>query len=152
MEKQIFEPENSIACGAAIYAQSCDIVSDIAAYSYGIRCYQDYDKDPVKKIIVNLIKKGDRLPKTGEYHFSTIEDDMGTSSFKVFESAVTEDECEPEAVPAEHILEVVLDLPEGTPKGTSVTAKMTLTTDGLIEVIADDKNGHISKGRKKLNF
>ncbi len=152
MEIQIFEPEKSIACGAAIYAQSCDIVSDIAAYSYGIRCYQDYDKDPVKKIIVNLIKKGDRLPKTGEYNFSTIEDDMGTSSFKVFESAVTEDECAPEAVPAEHILEVVLDLPEGTPKGTSVTAKMTLTTDGLIEVIADDKNGHISKGRKKLNF
>lgn len=80
LEIQVFEPEKAVALGAAIYAQFCagrrlvPVLSDIAPYSYGIRCYENYAKNPNREIIVNLILKGDRLPKESQHGFSTIFD------------------------------------------------------------------------------
>lgn len=50
------------------------------------------------------------------------------------------------------IMRVVLEFPYPVPKETSARLHMTLTTDGIIEVTADDYNGHTITAKKQLNF
>ena len=152
MEIQVFEPEKAIAVGAAIYASEGDIVSDIAPYSYGIKCYEDYDKDPNKSIVVNLIKKGDYLPKTQRHGFATVEEGLRTLSFKVFESSIVTERYDEHQISGDYILKVNLDLPPNVPKGYSIKVDMTLTTDGLIKVYADDLKGHSNEGQLLINY
>ena len=158
MEIKVFEPEKAVAVGAAIYADFCEetgvgssVLSDIAPYSYGIRCYENYDVDSDREIIVNLILKSDRLPITKPHSFITIRNQQSSVVFPVFESNLNKKECEIDEV-GECIMEVELPLPHKPPKGTSINVKMTLTTDGLIEIIADDSSGHNIKAEKHLNF
>ena len=158
MEIQVFEPEKAVAFGAAIYAQFCkesgagaSVLSDIAPYSYGIRCYEDYDRNPDREIVVNLIFKGDRLPKRNKHTFVTVKHKQSALSFKVFESSLTKKECELYEV-GDYVMEIVLSLPHLPPKGTAVEVTMTLNADGLIEAVADDGKGHIISGNKHLNF
>ncbi len=155
-ELPVFEPEKSIAIGAAIYAQFCDgkdtFLSDIASFSYGIRCYSNSGVEADDKlIVVNLIQRGDRLPETGKHSFLTREDNQSKVAFRVFESSKAVKEYD-FVEGSSSIMEVVLEIPPNQPKGTSVAAYMTLTPDGIIEVMADDDNGHKIKAQKQLNF
>ena len=158
MDIRIFEPEMAIAKGAAIYAEFCEetgianyILSDIAQYSYGIRCYENYDTNSMHEVIINLILKGDMLPKTEEHFFSTVKDNQSVLTFKVFESDKSVKKCAIDDV-GDYIMEIKLPLPDDVPKNTPVKVNMTLTTDGLIEVVADDSKGHISRAEKYLNY
>lgn len=152
---QVFEPEKAIATGAAIYAQFCDgkdtFLSDIAAFSYGTDCCRNYNADPTDLIIVNLIKKGDRLPVTREYKFYTVRDGQDEMYFDIYESSNIMDEYDYVAE-YEPIMTVVLDLLPDMPKGTGAVLHITLTSDGIIEVIADDEQGHTMKLQKRLNY
>lgn len=157
-EIQVYKPETAVAIGAAIYAQFCEpdrklvpVLSDIAPYSYGIRCYEDYDKNPDREIVVNLIFKGNRLPKKAQHGFLTTFDNKKALSFKVFESTLTKEDCELYEV-GDYVMEVRLPLPHRPPRNTHVDVTMTLNADGLIEVIADDGKGHVISGEKHLNF
>lgn len=153
---QVFEPEKAIATGAAIYAQYCDgkdtFLSDIAAFSYGTECCRDYDKDPDDMIVVNLIKKGERLPLTRTHGFSTTKANQKKMYFRIIENSNAVDEYDYERGSSHHIMEVVLELPPNMPKGTSATLHMTLTADGIIEVTADDRNGRKITAKKQLYF
>lgn len=158
MDVQVHKPETAVVLGAAIYAQFCEedrklapVLSDIAPYSYGIRCYEDYDKNPDKLIVLNLIFKGDRLPKIIKHGFMTAKDKQDTLTFTVFESTLTKKNCELYEV-GDYVMEVELPLPHRPPKNTSVKVTMTLNADGLIEVIADDGKGRVVSGEKHLNF
>ncbi len=158
MDIRVYKPETAVALGAAIYAQFCKehgagsrVLSDIAPYSYGIRCYEDYDKNPDREIVVNLIFKGDRLPKQSHNYFHTIRDEQTYLTFKVFESTLTKKNCELYEV-GDYVMEVELPLPHRPPKYTNVDVTMTLNADGLIEVTADDGKGHLIRGDKHLNF
>lgn len=152
---QVYEPEKAIAIGASIYTQYCDgkdtFLSDIASFSYGTRCYRDYDNDPDDYIIVNLVKKGNRLPSTKKHRFYTVRDGQQYIRFKIFESSNTMDEYDfqPWYKP---IMTVALELLPDMPKGTSALLHMTLTADGIIEVIADDEKGHTIKVQKQLIY
>lgn len=153
MNIRIYEPEKAIAIGAAIYAQYCDdkevFLSDIAAFSYGAECFRNYDADPDDTIVVNLIQKGDRLPVTKKHRFKTIRDGQENVSFEIYESSkmVPEYDSEADALP---IMNVILEMIPNMPKGTSITLHITLTTDGIIEAIADDEKGHTVKVKKQL--
>ena len=116
----------AIAKGAAIYAEFCEetgianyILSDIAQYSYGIRCYENYDQFVL--------------------------------TFKVFETDKAVKKFEIDDV-GDYIMEIKLPLPDDVPKNTPVKVNMKLTTDGLIEVVANDSKGHISRAEKHLNY
>lgn len=150
---QIYEPEKAIAIGASIYAEKCEeeelFVSDIASFSYGIRCFQDYNID--KYVVVNLIKRGDRLPKKATHYFQTPVDNPAGVSFKVIESMNIEKQYNysEKQIP---ILELELKFTFKVPKGTMIKLYMTLTPDGIIEVTADDEKGHAIKVQKQLNI
>lgn len=143
-EIQIFEPDKAIAIGASIYAQYCDgkdtFLSDIAPYSYGTDCCRDFDKDPNDMIVVNLIKKGDRLPVTNEHGFRTTVDNAKYITFNIIENSNAVDQYDYVAEHASTIMQIRLELPPNMPKGTSARLHLTLTMDGIITAVAYDKN------------
>lgn len=154
MELRVFEPEKSIAIGAAIYAEYCDgqdtFLSDIASFSYGSDCCRNYDVDPNDKIVINLIRKGDRLPVTRTHRFSTTREGQERVRFAIYESDTAADEYtfDPNKKP---IMQIVLQLPPNQPKRTIAVLHLTLTTDGIIEAVADDEKGHSIRVQKDLN-
>lgn len=149
---QIYEPEKAIAIGAGIYAQFCDgkdlFLSDIASFSYGTDCYAASNKD--NKIIVNLIKRGDRLPNSCSHGFS-IRQASDKMYFRIYESSIGDAEY-PFEKANKSFMTVILEFGETKPAGYSATLYMTLTPDGIIEINADDRNGHTVKTTKQLNF
>lgn len=153
---QVFEPEKAIAVGAAIYAQYCDadtpVLSDIASYSYGIRCYRNYERDPNDEIVVNIIEKGDRLPVTKKYGFMTSTDNMEILAFRVIENTKKVNQFAVTKETPASIMQVDLNMPKGSPRGTPATVYMTLTADGIIEVTAEDKKGRKITAKKQLYF
>lgn len=153
---QVFEPEKAIAVGAAIYSQFCDgkdtFLSDIASFSYGTDCYRDYYRGSDNKIVVNLIKKGDRLPITQDCTFTTVVDGQKKMFFGIIENSNAVDDYDYDSESHSLIMEVVLEFSKPMPKNTSVCLHMTLTTDGIIEVTANDKYRHTVTARKQLNF
>lgn len=153
---QVYEPEKAIAIGASIYAQYCDekepIVSDIAVFSYGIVCCRDYENDPDDLIVVNLIKKGDKLPITRKRGFLTSKDNVKKVCFTIIENTNLADEYDYEPKSASAIMKIILELPSNMPKGTSAKLHITLTADGIIEVTADDQKGYTISARKQLYF
>jgi len=149
---QIYEPEKAIAIGAGIYAQFCDgkdsFLSDIASFSYGTDCFATSYSD--EKIILNLLRRGDRLPKTCSNSFS-IRKPSDKMYFKIYESPIGDDKY-PYEFASESFMTIVLDFGAVMPSGHSATLYMTLTPDGIIEVSAEDGNGHKVKATKQLNF
>ena len=135
----VFEPEKAIACGAAVYAASCDeterFLSDIASFSYGTDCYKDFEHDPFSKIVVNLIRRGERLPVTKTDSFRTVRDGQRHMYFDIFETESDADEYGWKSG-VKPVLCAVLDLPKGLPKGTSCKLNMTLSADGLLSISA----------------
>lgn len=153
-ELQIYEPEKAIAIGAGIYAQFCDgkdnFLSDIASFSYGVRCWKD-DALTIKEII-NIIKIGDRLPKTNTHTFVTAYEESTTISFNVFENTKEDETFDFVEGEFPNIMDLSLEFPQKVPKGTKAKVFMTLTTDGILEVIAQDTDGNSVKASKKLNY
>ncbi len=155
MELRVFEPEKSIAIGASIYAGYCNgkdtFLSDMAAFSYGSDCCRNYDADPNDKIVINLIQRGDRLPVTRQHRFITTRDGQTRMRFDIYES--DKEVQQYDFVPGKQpVMQIVLELPPGLPKGTAAVLYLTLTTDGIIEAVADDGNGHSIKVQKRLNY
>ena len=152
---QMFEPEKAIAIGAAIYAQFCDgkptYLSDIAAFSYGTDCYGSANNHN-DIIVVNLIKRGDRLPITQDHGFITIKEGQTKMYFDIIENPNAVDQYDYVKGSASPIMRVVLEFPYPVPKGTSARLHITLTTDGIIEVTADDYHGHTITAKKQLNY
>lgn len=153
---QIYEPEKAIALGAAIYAQHCDsqatFLSDISPFSYGVDCIENYEKDPNKHIIVNMIKKGNRLPITQKHGFATSVDNQKTICFKIIENDKKVNSYDYIKDSSPYIMKLNLDLPANMPKDTPATLYITLTESGMIEATADDGNGRTITVNKQLFF
>ena len=120
----------------------------IASFSYGTDCYAASDKE--KKIVVNLIKRGDRLPNSCSHGFS-IRQESDKMYFRIYESNIGDADY-PFEQADKAFMTVILEFGEKKPAGYSATLYMTLTPDGIIEISADDRNGHTVKATKQLNF
>ena len=149
---QIYEPDKAIAIGAGIYAQFCDgkdtFLSDIASFSYGTNCYAAPDRD--EEIIVNLIKRGDRLPSSCEHSFS-IRNESDKMYFRIYESKIASANY-PFEQADKPFMTVILKFGEKKQAGYAATLHMTLTPDGIMEIRADDRNGHTVNVTKQLHF
>lgn len=153
---RIYEPEKAIALGAAIYAQhrtaAASYVRDIAAFSYGIRCYDDYDKDPNKLVVMNLIKKGKKLPERYVRRFFTVTENQETVTFYVFESDNYQDKYDYNMRDEDAIMHVAFHPPKNAPKGYCMNVELLLTQDGLLEIHAKDQTGQDISTQTYLNF
>ncbi len=165
LKLRVYEPEKAIALGAAIYAQYCDTaisadsfsdntgpVSDISPHSFGIRTFRDYDEDPFDEIIVNLILRKDRLPKSASHRFRTVEDGQTWVSFKVYESERTESEYKFDYDGKEPVMDIQLDLHGAYPKDTRLQVDMNLNSSMLLCATAKDENGHSITVEQQLHF
>lgn len=152
---RIIAPEKAIALGASIYAKYCgsamSILSDIAPFSYGVRVFENYKKNPNYLIIVNMIMKSDKLPKHTTHEFQTILDNQKEIVFPVYE-ANTKDLEYDYRENQKPIMEVRLDIEGLYPAETPLKCDMTLNSDGLIEVIAYDEHGHTVNVKEQLIF
>ncbi len=152
---RIYEPEKAIALGAAIYAQHCTArdkyVRDIAAFSYGIRCYEDYDRSD-KRIVMNLIKKGQQLEARYKHRFTTAKADLLSVPLAVYESDTYEEQYDYHMTDEDAIMHLEFYPPKGSPKGYVINVELVLTKDGLLEINATDNAGNVVSTNKQLSF
>lgn len=143
LNPQIHDPANAIVKGAAIYASNFEngkFLSDIAAFSYGMRLEGRYVK--------NLILRGDTLPAEAHDTVVTTEG-MKEGNLYIFESFSSEKQYD---VSENHkpIISKTMMIPPGTEEGTDIDVKMTLTTSGLLTFVAKDPNGKEYKLETKV--
>ena len=154
-----FCPETAVVFGTAIYAQMLNETSfenamqidDISSFSYGIRVFDDYDKNKKREIIANLIVKGDTLPASSYRTFKTVKKGDGKISISVYENTVRSSKCEIKNVPKDPIGKVVLEVPPKTPAGTKIHVTMKLNTSRMLEVSARDDNNNSVKASFEIN-
>ena len=141
---QIYEPEKAIAIGASIYAQLCDnksVISDIAAFSYGVGTNTHFGFDDNREIVENIVKIGARLPAIRTKSFVPVRAGQKKVVFVVYESEIdseTYDFYNPEK---RTIGMVALELPPNAPKSLDMKVTITLNQDGMLEVEAKEPSG-----------
>lgn len=142
-EVHVYQPEYAVSYGAAIYASLLKdnpvipVISKGCNFSYGTDAY-DFEEN-LK--IFNLVKKGSELPATGEQSFITRYDNTTRMRFAIYETDEEGSECD-YAVDKRDIGYFYLDFKSPVPKGYSVTATMTINSNGLMETEAHDQNGN----------
>ncbi|MBQ8039829.1 MAG: hypothetical protein IJ274_08185 [Lachnospiraceae bacterium] len=102
-------------------------------------------------IVLNLVKRGERLPVTRTHGFMTANSDATNIVFYVIESMNAAESYEYDST-KEPIMNVLLDFQKAIPKHTKAKLHMTLTTDGILEIMANDEQGNTVKVQKKLIF
>lgn len=153
---RLYEPEHAVVNGAAIYAElihndpTASVLSDVSVFSYGIRAYEDYDKDPNKLVIFNIVYKSSKLPTNGKHSFSTTRANQSAVDLNVFESENTSCKFELDQ-PHTHIGRVTFPLPPNARKGYSITCEMTLKGDGFLYFNAVDEAGKSVPAQFKLS-
>ena len=139
-------PEHAVVSGASAYAEMLAgkkgngiQVSDIASFSYGVKVYLDYSKDPEHEVISNILLKGSKLPASYVKPYSPV---TNTSSlvFNIYESECTKQNYELTEPSMRYIGQVTLNVPGMTPE-TSVNCQIQLNCQGMLEVTATHPNG-----------
>lgn len=153
VEVKLFEPENAVAYGTAIYADSIDTtkVVDIAPFSYGIEYIYNYGKPNEYHGVRNLIKKGDKLPKKGINESSTAKPGQKSSLFEIFESDKVDNYRRKSE---KKIGEFTLHHPDVKGDEHIKTEDIIMLNEsGLLEAQATDKkSGKVEKIRIKLKY
>ncbi|MBO6046794.1 MAG: Hsp70 family protein, partial [Erysipelotrichaceae bacterium] len=149
---QVYEPANAIVKGGAIYAEGHKEVVDIAPYSYGIRLYRNYDKDPNDEIIRNVIFKNDPLPAHGEINAYTIIENQSGLIYRVFENEEPDVRFQYNDRYGPEVMKIELKLPPVSPKGTQTIVGLKLDKNGLLQIDARDLNGNKVHSQITLNY
>jgi molecular chaperone DnaK len=162
VEVKLYEPEKAITFGAAIYAEwlgggaaaNADggLLKDIAAYSYGIEFWYNYDNpDKRRTMVKNIIKKGEPLPAKGVNRSTPLEDGQSESYFEIFESENTGDTYDREE--GRKVGDLILRHPGGALQTDKTQTTLTLNSSGLLEVEAVDlKHGNKESVEIKLDY
>lgn len=152
---RLYEPEHAVVNGAAIYADLIHqrpepVVRDIASFSYGIRAYEDYDRDKNKKAIFNLVRKGDPLPAKEVHSFWPTKDNLPSVSFPIFESEINDRKYD-ERCPCANIGTVSFPLPPNSTSNYEIHCEISLLGDGFLYFTARDNNGNTVPAQFKLS-
>jgi len=145
---RLYEPEHAVVNGAAIYAGLLKdipgqiIVQDISSFSYGVEIYENYDKDPTRKVISNIIKKGEHLPVSGSKNYCPIQDNQKIIRFDVYESDSEAEQYDITEEKKSYIGSVELNLPPDAKKTWTLSCGIKLNEKGLLEVQASEQGGN----------
>lgn len=129
-------PEKAVALGAAIYAQTPELVRPKVAYGYAVNTHINNGKEEVLRII---IPSAANLPMTVPANFLTLDENQSSVKFSVYEVPNTNnkvhmklDEGRITAYSITHHFQTRV------PKGTSVKLSTTLTEDGVLTMTVED--------------
>ena len=112
-----------------------------AGYSYGILLAEDYDADPNRKIILNLIQKGSPLPASGSCVCYAARASHSLLWFDVYRTDEPVERCDA-ADPAKTFLGHVEFMPApGLTEAPALTCRMELSGPGMLTVSVSDENG-----------
>lgn len=129
-------PEKAVALGAAIYAQTPELVRPKVAYGYAVNTYTDGGKKEVLRVV---IPSAVDLPVTVSANFSTLDENQRAVQFCVYEV--------PNAAANAHIdmergrmtaYSITHQFASCVPKGTPVGLTTTLTEDGILKMAVED--------------
>lgn len=155
MTVRLYEPEHAVVNGATIYAELVStradpVVSDVASFSYGIRVYEDYQTDKNKKVIINLVRRGDRLPAKGTQTFYPPQDNLNNISLVIFESDNPASKFDIN-YPSTNIGNVLFPLPQNASTSFAIHCEISLRGDGFLYFDAKDDYGKDIPAQFKLS-
>lgn len=152
---RLYEPEHAVVNGAAIYADLIrqrpePVVRDIASFSYGIKAYEDYNKNRNKIVIFNMVRKGDPLPAKKVHCFSPPKENLPSLSFSIFESEIIDGKYD-ESLPCTNVGNVIFPLPPNSTRNFEIRCEISLLGDGFLYFTAKDNNGNTVPAQFKLS-
>ena len=149
---QVYEPENAIVKGGAIYAEGRKEVVDIAPYSYGLKFYRNYAKSKTDYIITNIIFKDEPLPAVHSIGALTTVDNQEYLSYGIFETDIIEKDFTYTTDYEPAVLEVTFKLLPNLPAHSRTEVELKLNENGLLELDAHDEQGRKVHGEIVLNY
>ena len=140
---RLYEPEHAVVNGATIYANmpQKESLVDVASFSYGIKHHKNYGFPDDKMIVTNIIKRGVSLPVEHSKSFAPIKDGQKDAMFRIYESEFLDEEFDFTNPEKRFIGAVHLILPPNSPKSLSLRCKLTLNTEGMLDVEASEPSG-----------
>jgi molecular chaperone DnaK (HSP70) len=140
---RLYEPEHAVVNGATIYAhmRQKESLSDLASFSYGTDTNTHYGHPDNKMIVSNIIPRGARLPAVCQKRFCPVVENQEVVTFNIYESEYPEDEYDFSNSEKRFIGTVDLVLPPNSPKNLSLTCRLSLNTEGLLDVQASEPSG-----------
>lgn len=140
---RLYEPEHAVVNGATIYAnmpQKENLV-DVASFSYGTDSNTHYGFADNKEIVSNIIKQGTRLPAVRSKRYCPTRDGLRAVVFNIYESEYQDEEFDLSTPDKRFIGTVKLILPPNSPKNLSLKCRLSLNTEGMLEVEASEPSG-----------
>ena len=140
---RLYEPEHAVVNGATIYAnmpQKENLV-DVASFSYGTDSNTHYGFADNKEIVSNIIKQGTRLPAVRSKRYCPTRDGQRAVVFNLYESEYQDEEFDLSTPDKRFIGTVKLILPPNSPKNLSLKCRLSLNTEGMLEVEASEPSG-----------
>ena len=129
-------PEKAVALGAAIYAQTPELVRPKVAYGYAVNTYINKGKKEVLRVI---IPSAADLPMTVTANFSTLDENQLAVKFSFYEV--------PNSAGNIHVdkelgrltaYSITHKFASRVPKDTPVKLTTTLTEDGVLNMTVED--------------
>lgn len=129
-------PEKAVALGAAIYAQTPQVVQPKVAYGYAVNTYT---KNGQKEVLRVIIPSGANLPMTDIASFVTLDENQRAVRFDVYEVYDTVGKTHMEKDTGRITpYSITHRFVHPVPKGTPVKLRTTLTEDGVLTAEVED--------------
>lgn len=146
LETKLFDPDESVAKGAAIYARTkkrgpglpdgtacADTqIVNVSSRSFGTEAYESDFSDHLK--IYNIILRNAELPAAATRSFCPRSDNQSRVRFSVKESITSEEIVDPEM--GKDVGYAVLELPAGITRDTEIKVTFRLDESGLLHLHA----------------
>ena len=142
---QLFDPDRSVARGAALFARSESLketeasehsvdVKNVLSKTFGVKV--DYNG---KDLISNLIYRNEPLPMENVKVYYPLEDGQESVQIQIFENSTLRSDNEPrtEIDDGTYVGAFVMELPEGVVMNTPVTVRFMAAEDGTISAEAE---------------
>lgn len=144
-EVQVFDPDRSVAKGAALFARSESLkeaeasvhsvnVRNVLSKTFGVKV--DYVG---REMISNLIYRNEPLPIENVKVYYPLEDGQKSVQIQIFENSTLRSDNEPrtEIDDGTYVGAFVMELPEGVVMNTPVTVRFMAADDGTISAEAE---------------
>ena len=147
---RLYEPEHAVVNGAASYATNGKI-NDHSCFSYGIDTYYDYDNDPNKIVVINILKRGSHLPTSDTQYFRPYANNLSKMVLSIYESEFENEYYDFSEKEKRFVGKLIINFPPNATADLSVECTVTLNVNGLLEVKAKDSFGQHVKAVFQLD-